>query len=76
MVIRAMVTAMGNVNSTEMIESSGHGILDRAAIRAVRRWRFVPATRDGKPVVGTIDVPISFWLKDTKRDPPKAMSSN
>ena len=75
-VIRAIVTPMGTVNSTEMVQSSGHDILDRAAIRAVRRWRFQPATRDGKPVVGTIDVPISFWLKDTKRASPKTVSLN
>ncbi|MEE8352759.1 MAG: energy transducer TonB, partial [Rhodospirillales bacterium] len=60
--IRAIVTPMGVVDSTEIVQSSGHDILDRAAIRAVRRWRFTPATRDGKTVVGTIDVPISFWL--------------
>jgi protein TonB len=62
-VIRAIVSPLGVVNLTEMVKSSGHDILDRAAIQAVRRWRFVPATRDGKPIVGTIDVPISFWLK-------------
>lgn len=75
-VIRAIVTPMGTVDSTEIVQSSGRDILDRAVIRAVKRWRFQPATRDGKPVVGTIDVPISFWLKDTKRDLPKAVSSN
>lgn len=61
-VIRVIVTPMGNVNSTEMVESSGHDILDRAAILAVRHWRFVPATQDGEPIIGIIDVPISFWL--------------
>jgi len=36
--------------------------LDRAALDAVRRWRFRPAQRDGQPVAGTVVVPIEFKL--------------
>lgn len=40
--------------------SSGSRLLDRAAVDAVRRWRFRPAMADGRPVAGRVQVPISF----------------
>lgn len=36
------------------------GVFDAAAIEAVRRWRFMPETQDGKPVAGRVRVPITF----------------
>jgi protein TonB len=36
--------------------------LDRAAVDAVRRWRFRPAQRDGQAVAGSVVVPIEFKL--------------
>ncbi|HGY89562.1 MAG TPA: energy transducer TonB [Planctomycetes bacterium] len=43
-------------------ESSGRTMFDRAAERAVRKWRFTPARRDGVPVEDTVRVPIRFSL--------------
>ena len=34
--------------------------LDRAAMEAVRRWTFKPATRNGQPIVTDVLVPITF----------------
>ena len=36
--------------------------MDRAAIKAVRQWRFEPATKDGTPVDLEVDIPIKFAL--------------
>ena len=36
--------------------------LDGAALRAVKKWKFTPAFRDGKPVAARIDVEVSFRL--------------
>jgi len=36
---------------------------DKAAINAVKTWRFVPASKDGKPVATEIDVEVSFHLR-------------
>jgi protein TonB len=44
-------------------ESSGHSVLDEAALGAVERWTFVPAQRDGKPVRSVAEVPIVFSLR-------------
>ncbi|MEO5362111.1 MAG: energy transducer TonB [Magnetococcus sp. DMHC-8] len=43
-------------------QSSGHELLDRAALQAVQQWRFVPAQRGGAPVRAQVDVPIRFQL--------------
>ncbi|MET0329663.1 MAG: energy transducer TonB [Luteimonas sp.] len=54
------VGADGRVDGVDVIGSSQHRRLDRAAVSAVRRWRFEPAQRDGQPVAGELRVPISF----------------
>ena len=60
MVVQVNVTGMPVDIHIE--SSSGHGILDRAAIKAVRRWRFSPALKGNIPVVGEVSVPINFRL--------------
>ena len=60
--VRVLVTVAtnGSVDRLELAESSGNRYLDRAAMEAVRRWRFQPAVRDGQPVVADVVVPIVF----------------
>ena len=36
--------------------------LDEKAIEAVRKWRFKPATKDGKPVAVEVSVQVNFHL--------------
>jgi protein TonB len=60
--VRVDVGADGVPTSTSIVESSQSRDLDRAAQEAVRRWRFQPAQADGRPVVGSVIVPISFKL--------------
>ena len=53
----------GAPQRVEIADSSGHRVLDKAAQAAVRRWRFNPATRDGKAVAARgVRVPIQFQL--------------
>jgi len=54
------VDAAGRVDDVEILSSSQHRRLDRAAVSAVRRWRFEPAVRGGQAVAGELRVPISF----------------
>ena len=56
------VSAAGSVTGVEVVESSGFRLLDRAALDAVRKWRFRPATENGFPVAGTFEHPIRFRL--------------
>jgi len=62
-VLRVEVSVAGEAKRIDVARSSGHPSLDRAAVRAVRRWRFVPATRDGRPVAATVRIPIEFRLE-------------
>jgi protein TonB len=57
------VSAAGRVDDLTVERSSGHRVLDRAAQRAVRRWRFSPATRLGLPVDSRVRVPVRFKLE-------------
>lgn len=61
-VLLAELSAAGTVVSLTVKQSSGHPRLDRAALEAVRRWRFAPARIGEQAVASTLDVPIVFAL--------------
>jgi protein TonB len=60
--LRVHITSEGHVAKLEILLSSGHAILDAAAVRAVRAWRFAPARRGGRPVAATVHLPVRFVL--------------
>jgi TonB family protein len=47
----------GWVISAQMLKSTGHQILDNAALKAFRQWRFRPGT------VSTVRIPINFTMQ-------------
>ena len=47
----------GHVTSVSMVKSTGHDILDNAALRAFRQWRFRPRS------ITTLEIPIQFTTK-------------
>ncbi len=49
-VVDFVVSSAGKTKDVKVVGSSGHNLLDVSAICAVRKWRFVPAKRDGKAV--------------------------
>lgn len=59
-VLRIEVRADGRPGAIEVVDSSRNRELDRAAVRAVRRWRFQPAMRDGIAVPASVQQTISF----------------
>jgi len=62
-VLSFQVLADGSCGDVRVTEPSGHDILDEAAARAVRFWRFRPATRDGQPVVAVQRIRFTFKLQ-------------
>lgn len=58
-----IVTPDGTARDVRIIRSSGHPLLDKAALEAVCSWRFVPAKRMGQPVEAACEIPIHFKLK-------------
>ncbi|UOV05316.1 TonB family protein [Pseudoxanthomonas sp. F37] len=61
--VRVEVGADGVPVSVEVAQRSGSRDLDRAAVDAVRQWRFQPAQRDGQAVAGAVTVPIDFKMR-------------
>lgn len=58
------VSAAGLVDELRVEQGSGHAVLDRAASRSVRRWRFTPAMQRGVPVPSQVRIPVRFRLED------------
>ena len=58
--VKATVAPDGSVERMEVAETSGNRFLDRAAMEAVRRWRFTPAMRNGQPMSAAVVIPIDF----------------
>lgn len=48
--LRFVVTETGSVENPEVLRSEPPGVFDRAAMRAVMRWKFQPHIRNGKAV--------------------------
>jgi len=63
--LRIQISADGNVGHLEVLASSGHPILDAAAVRAVRSWRFAPAVNSGRAVAATVRLPVRFSLDNS-----------
>lgn len=61
--LRVFVTVAGEPAQIELKSSSGFPRLDRAALNAVRSWKFSPATRSDQAVDAWVLVPIRFSLK-------------
>lgn len=57
------VTETGRVAQVVIKTSSGFDSLDQAALAAVSRWQFIPAQRNGRPVVVRITLPMRFELQ-------------
>jgi protein TonB len=64
--LQVRVLADGTVASVAVAASSGHEVLDEAALEAVRAWHFVPAKQAGRAVESTVNVPINFNLLDAQ----------
>jgi protein TonB len=58
------VLAEGRAGEVKLQTSSGHDILDRAALQTVKTWKFSPATRFGQPITQWFLVPIKFSLEE------------
>ena len=59
-VVYVFVNTDGSVSEAVMKTSTGHEALDRAALRAARRARFLPASIEGVPVGIWIEMQVPF----------------
>jgi protein TonB len=63
-VLNVEVLAEGKAGQVLLHQSSGHEILDNAALQTVKTWKFSPAKRFGQPITRWFLVPVKFNLKD------------
>ena len=60
--LRLKISATGAIKSVVVARSSGHALLDEAALRAAGDWRAVPARRGATAIESSLSVPIRFKL--------------
>ena len=64
--VRVTVEANGRASKVDVSRSSGHKVLDDAAVKAIKRWSFRPA-RDGNiPIRSVVVIPIGFSLSSQR----------
>lgn len=66
-VVKTRVEKDGLPSEIQIEQSSGHGILDESALRAVRQWKFLPAHSGALKFASWIRVPVKFELVDPER---------
>jgi protein TonB len=62
-VLKVEVLSDGLVGQVEVKKSSGHEILDRSALSAVKQWKFSPGKRGESTISFWVNIPIKFQLQ-------------
>ena len=65
-ILNVEVLAEGACGAVNVFRSSGHEVLDKAAMNAVKNWRFSPARRAGQAITKWFKVPVNFSLEDNE----------
>ena len=63
-ILNVEVLPNGSPGRLEVTKPSGHKILDKSAIKAIKKWKFKPATLLGLPVSSWVEIPIEFSLSE------------
>lgn len=63
--LSAEVLANGKVGGLRIKRTSGYELLDQSALKAVKQWRFEPATRMGLSITVWVEIPVRFALRDS-----------
>jgi TonB family protein len=61
--LRLRLNDEGRVVGAAVVSTSGDSALDYAALEAVKRWKYSPAMREGKPVPIAIEQQVRFSLR-------------
>lgn len=62
-VMEVLVNREGKVEDLRIFQSSGHPVLDRAAMKSVKDWLFESGRRGDKEVEMWVKIPVRFKLK-------------
>jgi len=61
-VVHICVDTRGRVSEAKIAASTGHPMLDEAAVKLAKAYRFRPATQGGKPITQCTGLPVRFTL--------------
>lgn len=56
------VNKQGVIEDVSLSKSSGHAVIDKAALKQARGGKFKPFTKDGVPRVGNVIFPIDYYV--------------
>ena len=62
-ILQVLVNREGGVDDLKIDHSSSYSLLDRAAVKAVRKWSFEPGKKGEERVSMWVKVPVTFKLK-------------
>lgn len=60
--LRVWVDSDGRPIEIKLAKGSGYRLLDDAALRAVKQWRFIPAKNGEQRMASWVEFPIRFTL--------------
>ena len=61
--MRVRLEPSGEAAEILLWRGTGHEMLDKAALAAVRGWQFLPAMREGRAVAAWVEIPVRFHLR-------------
>ena len=61
--LQVLVLPDGTAGAVALHKTSGHSLLDEAALSAVKDWKFIPAMDGNFPVQSVVRLPVRFDLK-------------
>jgi protein TonB len=61
--VRVRLDTAGAAVEIVLWRGTGHELLDKAALAAVRGWQFMPAVRNGHTVAAWVEIPVRFRLR-------------
>lgn len=61
-IIKVQVQANGLPQTVLIQQSSGYQLMDNAAVKAVQKWKFIPAIENNQPTTGWVEFPVHFLL--------------
>lgn len=64
-ILEVEVLPSGQCGRLQVLTSSGYAVLDGAALQAIRRWQFKPASPGAMPVSVWVEIPVTFRLTET-----------
>ena len=60
--LKVLVSPEGRPLKIDIGKSSGNDLLDKTAVDAVKKWRFIPARQGDAPFEEWVNVPVAFHL--------------